>query len=1041
MPPLSLSTQSSVASALLGLVGAIAVGVTVATPARAAGSSVSFNRDIRPILSENCFYCHGFDPKNRKGDRRLDTFEGATAEHDGTRAIVPGNLDQSELWQRINSSDKDDVMPPLKAHKTVTTAQKETLKRWIEQGAKYQSHWSFIPVSEVEVPAVKRSAWPRNEIDHFILARLEQEGLQPSPEAARTTLLRRVTLDLTGLPPTPPEVEAFLADHSPQAYEHVVDRLLQSPRFGERMTVEWLDAARYADTHGFNNDSARSMWRWRDWVIEAFNSNLPYDRFITEQLAGDLLPSPTLDQRIATGFCRNHVINSEGGIIKEEYRVEYVADRVRTMSTAWLGLTMECTRCHDHKFDPLTQKDYYRFFALFNNVPEHGEDGRIANAVPLMQAPTRDQQRELASQEQALREMDARLAALRSNGKETGAGQPLATAKTAVPAAKWSWTGDDTGAAKDRPKFPKERPDLVDGVLGKAWHSQGHGPIAELPKAALDLSKQATVALWLRADEANPHDVALLSNVSYTGSPDQQGYGKGQEVRLSDGEIEVRINAYFPAYAIRVRSDGAAIRPNQWRHLAVDFGPANRQAADIRIFVDGHELATRILYDGTKDNGGSAPLNLGAERTPDVPAFAGSVDAVRVYEGKFGATRIADLFASEALPYAQRREAAGTASDLERTWLRDATLRSHDENFAKLEDEREDLWGKHLALKRALPTTMVMEELPIPRPTFVLKRGAYDAHGDQVSPGAPALIAPWPADAPHNRLGLARWLTQPNQPLTARVVVNRLWAQMFGTGLVKTLEDFGSQGEYPSHPELLDWLAHRFTSSGWNVKALLRTIVLSATYRQSSEVAPELLTRDPENRLLARAPRLRLPAEFIRDQALALSGLLRERIGGPSVFPYQPAGLYDGIVVGADYPGTKWKESTGDDLFRRSLYTFWKRTVPHPVMLTFDAPDREVCIVRRARTNTPLQALTLMNEPAFDEAARHLGERMQKEGGPDDEARLRWGFELATAREPSPEEMRELRGSLDDARRTGAANPYGTVGSILLNLDETITRE
>ena len=1021
-----------------GLIATLAAGLAMLAPAHATDGTLSFNRDIRPILSDNCFYCHGFDPKNRKADRRLDTPEGAAAEHDGVRAIVPGDLAKSELWQRVNSSDKDDVMPPPKAHKTVTTAQKETLKRWIEQGAKYESHWSFIPVSEVELPAVKQGAWPRNDIDRFILARLEREGLAPSPEAAKTTLLRRVSLDLTGLPPTPREVEAFLADTSPQAYEHVVDRLLQSPQYGERMAVDWLDAARYADTHGFNNDSARSMWRWRDWVIDAFNANMPYDRFITEQLAGDLLPKPTLDQRIATGFCRNHVINSEGGIIKEEYRVEYVTDRVRTMSTAWLGLTMECVRCHDHKFDPLTQKDYYGLFSLFNNVPEHGEDGRIANAVPMIPAPTRDQQREIAAQEKTLRGMDERLAALRA------AGQPEAVAgiaETSPAAPKWSLKCDDAETAKEF-RFPKETPELVDGVKGKAWHSQGHGAFAEISKGTLDLGKPTTIALWLRPDETNPQDVALLSNVSYAGSPDQQGYGRGQEVRLIDGDLEVRINSYFPAYAIRVRSEGATIRSGQWRHVAVDFGPPNRKAADIRIFVDGHEVATRILYDGAKENGsGATPFNLGADRSPDAKAFVGSLDEGCGYEGDFGAARIAGVFASVALPYAQQREAVGQASDLERTWLRDAELRARDEAYAKLASEREELWGKHLALRRSLPTTMVMEELPTPRTAFVLKRGAYDAHGDQVPAGAPQLIAPWPADAPHNRLGLARWLTQPKQPLTARVVVNRFWAQVFGTGLVKTLEDFGSQGEFPSHPELLDWLARRFITSGWDVKALMRSIVLSATYRQSSQVKPELLARDPENRLLARAPRLRLPAEFVRDQALALSGLLRERVGGPSVFPYQPAGLYDGIVVGADYPGTKWKESTGDDLFRRSLYTFWKRTVPHPVMLTFDAPDREVCIVRRARTNTPLQALALMNEPAFDEAARHLGERMQTEGGPNDDARLQWGFRLVTARDPGPEEMHELKRALDDARHSGAANIFGPVGSILLNLDETVTRE
>lgn len=1023
----------------LGLI-AIAVLVSAAST-RAADAPVSFNRDIRPILSDNCFYCHGFDPKNRKADLRLDTPDGAAAEHDGARAIVPGDLAKSELWQRINSTDKDEVMPPPKAHKSVTAEQKEMLKRWIEQGARYQSHWSFIPVAAVEPPPVQQSGWPRNEIDRFILARLEREGLQPSTEAARATLIRRVTLDLTGLPPTPQEVTAFLTDNSPQAYEHVVDRLLQSPRYGERMTVDWLDAARYADTHGFNNDSARSMWRWRDWVIDAFNANLPYDRFITEQLAGDLLPQATLDQRIATGFCRNHVINSEGGIIQEEYRVEYVADRVRTMSTAWLGLTMECVRCHDHKFDPLTQKDYYSLFSLFNNVPEHGEDGRIANAVPLLRAPTGEQQREIAAQEKTLRDIDARLAALRAGWKETSAGS-LETTAGVSETAKLRVKCDDAEPVKESYFFPKGAPELVDGVVGKAWHSSGHGPLAEIAKGKLDFSKRVTFALWLRPDEANPRDVALLSNVSYSGSPEGQGYGKGQEVRLIDGEIEVRLNAYFPSYTVRVRSEGAAIRPGQWRHVAVDFGSAHRAAADMQIFVDRQEVATRTLSDGTKDgSGGSTPFNLGVDRSTDAAVFAGSMDEVCVYEGDFGAARIAQLFAAQALPHVQRQEAAGVASERECRWSRDAQQCAHDPEYAKLEGERADLWAKHLAFIRSLPATMVMEELPRPRPAFVLKRGAYDAHGDSVSGNAPALIAPWPADAPHNRLGLARWLTQPQQPLTARVVVNRFWAQMFGTGLVKTLEDFGSQGEYPSHPELLDWLAHRFVTSGWDVKALLRTIVLSATYRQSSQVAPDLLARDPENRLLARAPRLRLPAEFLRDQALDLSGLLREHVGGPSVFPYQPAGLYDGVVVGADYPGTKWKESTGDDLFRRSLYTFWKRTVPHPVMLTFDAPDREVCIVRRARTNTPLQALVLMNEPAFDQAAQHLGERMQAEGGANDEARLRWGFRLVTARDPSLEEMRELTQALGDARRSGAAHSYATVGNILLNLDETVTRE
>jgi hypothetical protein len=1005
---------------------------------------VSFSREIRPILSDNCFQCHGFDPKNRKAGRRLDTLEGAVAELDGVRALVPGDLKSSEMWQRMITSDEDELMPPPKSHKKLTEVQKQKIRRWIEEGAKYEGHWSFLPVGAVRVPEVKNQAWPRGEVDRFVLSRLEQEGMEASGEADAATLIRRVTLDLTGLPPTPEEVRAFCSDQSEGAYERLVKRLLDSPRYGERMAVEWMDAARYADTHGFNNDSARSMWRWRDWVIDSFNANLPYDRFITEQLAGDLLPQATVDQRIATGFCRNHVINSEGGIIKEEYRVEYVADRVRTMSTAWLGLTMECVRCHDHKFDPLTQKNYYSLFAFFNSVPEHGEDGRVANALPFMSSPTREQQSVLSEQARSLRELDGRLEAIRSkfgSGSESKLEPTSETPVDGIPKAKLSISCNDREPQKSVFNELKGGLDVTSGVVDGAWRFKGASPGAEWADTGADFGKAHTLAFWIRPDAENAADVAVLSNISYSGNRDQQSYGRGYEVRMIHGEVEVRLNSTYPMYALQVQSKGAGIRAGEWRHVAVVAGDGGR-AAEVKIFVDGRRVACRVLCDGfIPENGKSGVrLALGGERTPGAVGFQGALDEVRFFKGRLSAEQVGWLFASQGLPYAQRRMSEGQLHGKEESWIREAGWIAAHREYGSLWKQREALWNEHLDFVAGVPSTMVMQEMGVRRATFVLRRGVYDARAEEVQPGVPELLVPWPEGAPLNRLGLARWLTRPDHPLTARVVVNRFWAQLFGAGLVRTLEDFGSQGEYPSHPELLDWLAKSFVEGGWNVKGLMRELVLSATYRQASRVLPVHLERDPENRLLARAPRQRLSAEAIRDQALAVSGLLKERIGGPSVFPYQPEGLYNGVVVGADYPGTKWEQSSGDDLFRRSLYTFWKRTVPHPVMLLFDAPDREFCTVRRSRTNTPLQALALMNERGFMEAAKQLGQRMAShEGG--DEDRLRWGFKVMTSREPGVAELRELSGALEDARRNQMGEPFSIVGSILLNLDEALTRE
>ncbi len=1016
------------------------VSLFVVSAASAVAVPLEFNRDIRPILSENCFQCHGQDASKREAKLRLDERGSATLARDGIAAILPGKPDESEMVRRIASTDASEHMPPAESHKAVTPAQAALLRQWIAEGANYQKHWAFEPARRPTLPVVRNARWTRGPIDRFILSRLESEGLAPSAEATPEAWLRRASFDLVGLPPTPAEFDAFAAEvakRGERAYIAAADRLLASPHFGERLAIDWLDAARYADTHGFNNDSTRTMWRWRDWVIEAFNANLPYDRFITEQLAGDLLPKPTLEQRIATGFGRNHVINSEGGIIEEEYRVEYVADRVRTLSTVWLGLTMECARCHDHKFDPVTQRDYYRLFAFFNNVPEHGEDGRVANAVPMIPAPTREQQAALATQERELAALEAKLRAPRAAWRMTT--EMSARAETLI--AQACATRDAADAAAKGVALLNHETPPADHVT------------PTVPAAKLDFSgKQGvTLAFWLRPDADNPRDVALLSAFDYKGSSADAQYGKGSEVRLIDGEVEVRLSSRYPVYAIVLRTEGAAIRPGAWRHVAVSYA-GGKTAAALRLFIDGTEVATRVLYDGLQAEPPKREFLVGADNAKDSARWSGELRELRGFPSAIGTAMVrTEIFATAELPE------QGDA--LRELLLADSGASR--EQFTR----RNEIWETHLALRRSLPTAMVMQELAQPRAAFVLSRGRYDAPSDPVEPGAPeTLLAPWPLGAPRNRLGLARWLTQSQHPLTARVIVNRFWAQLFGTGIVKTLEDFGSQSEWPSHPELLDWLAREFVDGGWNVKALFKSLVLSATYRQSSAVTPALLARDPENRLLARGPRVRLPAELIRDQALAVAGLLDERIGGPSVFPYQPEKLYEGIVVGAEYPGTKWLLSTGGDLHRRSLYTFWKRTITHPAMTSFDAPDREFCTVRRSRTNTPLQALTLWNEPGNVEAARQLGARMLHEPG-DDAARVAFAFRCATGRRATAAETRVLTTALVRMRGEFAANPDDagkllkvgatvadaslnttelaaatSVASMILSLDETVTK-
>jgi hypothetical protein len=1045
---------------LVGL--AFIPGVTFAAQATVP---LNYDRDVRPILSENCFPCHGQDGKKRMVGLRLDSFAGATADRGGRAALSPGKPEFSEIYKRISAADKSRRMPPPFSNRTLNPEQIATLKRWIEEGGKYTPHWSFVPPVRPALPQVKNSEWIRQPIDAFVLQRLETEGLKPSPEAAPEAWLRRVTLDLTGLPPSLADLDSFPKEvkaHGEAAYARVVDHLLASPAYGERMAMDWLDVARYADSHGFNNDAERSMWRWRDWVIKSFNDNMPYNRFLTEQLAGDLLPNATLDQKIATGFGRNHVINSEGGIIEEEYRVEYVTDRVRTLGMAWLGLTLECAHCHDHKFDPITQKDHYRFYAFFNNVPEIGEDGRVANAVPMIPAPTAAQQQKMKSLETRIDPLAAELDRREKSWRlrESGIQKALdAVAKASIP----------------------ENPALrigCDVISGHACAAPPAVPGQETQGNGLAVSKRTplTFSLWVDPSSADT-DAALLSAIDYSQNPAATTYGRGMELRLVGGEIEFRFSDRFPAYSIRVRSQDAHLAPGQWRHVAIAYQGAGKndqrvRASLVRIFVDGRELPTLAMNDDLalpdekSDKPKTMSFRIGWDNLPKSARYSGRLDEITVWNRELNSAEIAAVFEKQAIPYAAARAREQKASSVETGWLREAALRLENPRYASEAAQLDNMRAEWLALRRNAPTVMVMQEMPRLRETHVLIRGGYDAPGEKVEPGVPEqLLGAWPAGAPLNRLGLAQWLTKPDHPLTSRVVVNRFWQQLFGEGLVKTSDNFGMQGEWPSHPELLDWLARDFVESGWNVKSLMKRMVLSAPYRQDSSASPELIARDPENRLLARGPRFRLPAEVIRDQALEISGLLKPRVGGPSVFPYQPADLYKGIVVAATYPGTTYVESKGDDLYRRSLYTFWKRTVPHPTMNVFDAPDREVCIVRRSVTNTPLQALTLLNDPIFVEAARKLAERSIREGGAAPESRLAYAFRLATGRKPGAADLEILQSTLtrmlaayrkDEAAAhslltVGASGfdtsisvselaAYTAVTNVILNMDETITK-
>jgi hypothetical protein len=1029
-----------------------------------ARPAVDFERDIRPILTRHCSACHGPDEHARKAGLRLDRRDVALAK----KAIVPGNPKASKLIERIEAADEIQRMPPAESKRPLDERQRKLLRAWIEQGAAYAQHWAFVPPQRPAVPEVKDAHWPRNSIDAFVLQRLEREGVRPSPEADPATLLRRVSLDLTGLPPSVTELAAFLrasAANSPAAYEAAIDRLLASPGYTERMAMAWLDAARYADTNGFNNDEDRTQWPWRDWVIEAFRNNTPYDRFIVEQLAGDLLPKPTLQQKVATAFHRNQVYNTEGGIIPEEYRVEYVADRVHTTATVFLGLSMQCARCHDHKYDPISQREYYQFFAFFNGVvdrPTHAIN--LAKGEPFVRVPSPEQLARIEKLERQRIEQEARL-------KQHEAGIDTAMTRwekglTPEEIKKHSTLGlllhvplDETAgdavhdAAKTRVGAVRGKAIWGAGKVGGALEFDGntHVEIANAPNFEGD--SPFSISVWAHPSAAG--SVALLSKMD-----DAAAY-RGYDLLLENGKVVMHLVHHWADNAIKV-SGKSELSPNAWHHVLVTYN-GSRKAAGLELFVDGKPEALEVLNDSLKDTiRTDKPMHLGKRRS-SLP-FKGKLDDIRLYGVKLSAENAAQLAAGQQVNVASNllAVAADKRTPAQQAAVRRFYLDRIDTEFARLKAELAETSRQKNGVEKAIPALMVMQDQPNPRDTFLLKRGQYDQPGEKVASGVPAVLPPLPEGAPHNRLGLAKWLVHSSNPLTARVAVNRCWQMYFGTGLVKTVEDFGVTGEAPSHPELLDWLATELIRSSWDVKAMQKLIVCSATYRQSSRSTKEMNERDPENRLLARGPRNRLSAETVRDNALAISGLLKEKVGGPSVKPYQPQGLWEDVTV--DRRG-RYVQEKGDGLYRRSMYTFWKRTCPPPALMSFDAPNREVCVARRATTNTPLQALVLLNDPTYVEAARKLAERTLKDGGKTPEDRLDFAFRCAVSRTPDAGErrillsihdasLRRFRGdkeaankllAIGDSPRDTALDEselaaWTTVASTILNLDETISK-
>jgi hypothetical protein len=997
-------------------ISTVVVLFLVTDVALSADEFIRFNRDVRPILADHCLPCHGFDANARQSGLRLDVPEEALRPAEsGAIAVVPHDLTRSEMIRRITADASDVLMPPPDFNKPLSDKQIAILRQWIAEGAEFQQHWAFERLTKPGVPERESTS---NPIDAFVAAILEKQDLVFSKEASREMLLRRVSFDLTGLPPSIEDL-----DRHEESYEQAVDRLLASSHFGERMAVDWLDAARYADTNGYFSDKPRQMWLWRNWVIDAFNDNMPFDRFTIEQLAGDLLPDATVRQRIATGFNRNHVVNNETGIIDEEFRTEYVVDRVDTTMTTWMGLTAGCAQCHDHKYDPISQQEFYQLFAFFNNVPE---TGLIVtdNPPPLIKVSTPEQEQQLA-----------KLSAATSDAAQTF--EPIRT-KLATEIAAW-----ESEALKVLPVPPQDSLIYHEAFAGELTAGTQHvGTTLTFQNgirnqaATFDATQHAerivdgfnanaawSIGFWMLPDGS------LSCPVSKIEPEDDR---RGLEFLWQKGRLSVNLVSQWGVDAIEV-STTTPPSGGPWHQFVVCYD-GSQLAKGVRIFVDGIAAETHVLRDSLSGSiSNDLPLLIG--RRDSGLGYYGQLDELRILQRTFDAGEVFNWF------YAERIRGVVESPAESRGWRETDALQDYyidrytDEATQASRENLKDAQQKEQSFRDSIPTTLVMEEMPEPRETHVLMRGVYNQPGEAVGPGVPAAFGEWPEDFPKNRLGFAQWLMANENPLTARVAVNRLWMQCFGEGFVRTPNDFGTQGEPPTHPDLLEWLAVTYRDNGWNTKAMLKLIVTSRTYRQDSAFREGLTVVDPQNRLLSRGPSFRMPAEMIRDQALAASGLLQKQIGGPSVKPYQPEGLWEEVSYNAE---DTYVEDTGDGLWRRSLYTYLKRQMPPPALLAFDGTTREKCTMQRARTNTPLQSLILLNDPTYVEAARSLAASVLQ-SNPNDNIRLQQLFRRILSRVPQENENDQLKNLLQRQRTRFQADTASA--EALLNVGASRTSE
>jgi hypothetical protein len=979
-----------------------------------AEERLQFNRDIRPILFDACISCHGPDSASRQADLRLDRREVAI----DAGAIVPNEPETSELIRRILSEDEAEVMPPPESKKVLTAEQKELLTRWVQEGAEYQPHWSLIPPHRPALPTVKDANWPKNAIDHFVAARLDAEQLAPAPAADRRTLARRVSLDLTGLPPTPEVVEAFVNDQSPDAYEKLVDKLLDSPQWGEHRARYWLDVARYADTHGIHFDNYREMWSYRDWVINAFNKNMPFDRFTIESLAGDLLPEATLEQQIGSGFNRCNITTNEGGAIDEEYIVLYARDRTETTAMAWLGLTVGCAVCHDHKFDPLSQREFYELSAFFNNTTQTAMDGNIKDTPPVVVVPNAKDDRRWSQLPTLQKQLEMRLDARRSAARETF--------------ETWTQTAQRADLTKKLPQdklilevpLDDEGPEVRYTIRGEsvrapapatlAWRpgpkdrSAGlitRGTILETDRKVADFEKDQpwSLALWIRIPE-NHEAGAVMAKL------DDAVEHRGWDMFIYERHIGSHLIHKWPQNALKVFTR-QPIPADTWTHVVISYDGSMR-ASGYKIYFNGLAQQLNLESDTllpNKSTRNEVPFRIGQrQNSSQVSQIA--LSNVRIYERVLPQCDVTDLASQTLFALLDQPPAERAVSELNA--LYDWWLGNQDEHFQRLQAKMQGFVDEEQQIKSRGTVAHVMQEAPSAPKAFILVRGEYDQRSEKVTPDTPDILPPFPAGAPHNRLGLAMWLVEPNHPLTARVVVNRFWQEVFGTGLVSTAGDFGVTGQLPSHPELLDWLAVEFRDGGWNVEQLFKLIVMSATYQQSAVATAEEIERDPENRLLARGPRYRMDAEMVRDYALAACGLLSPKIGGPSVKPYQPPGVWEAVAM-RESNTHDYVQDKGEALYRRSMYTFWKRSAPPASMDLFNAPSRETCVMARERTNTPLQALVTLNDPQFIEAARHLAESVVQQESSEFEIRMQWLAAKLLARNFNEAELKIAQSTFD----------------------------